>query len=59
MEGTGGERLTDTFQFKHPTMPVPPITSTDRILVATKALTAAISGIQESPPDELEAIATL
>ena len=59
MEGTGGERLSDTFRFKHHAMPVPMITPTDRIVAATKALTAAISGVQESPPDELQAIATL
>jgi hypothetical protein len=59
MEGTGGELLSDTFCSKHHAMPVPPITPTDCILAATKALTAAISGIQETPPNELQAITTL
>ncbi len=59
MEDTCGERLSDTFRFKHHAMPVPKITPTDRILAATKALTAAISGTQELPPDELQAITTL
>ena len=59
MEGTGGKLFSDTFQFKHHAMPVPTITATDSIVAATKALTAAISGVQESPPDELQAIATL
>jgi hypothetical protein len=59
MEGTGRERLTDTFCFKHHAMAVPNITPTNQIITATRHLTAAISGIQESPPDELHAIATL
>jgi hypothetical protein len=44
MEDTGSERLTDTFRFKHHAMPVPTITATDRIIAATRALTAAIKG---------------
>ncbi len=59
MEGTGGEGLTNTFCFKHHPMAVPVITPTNRIIVATRHLSAAISGVQESPPDELHAIATL
>jgi hypothetical protein len=51
MEGTGGKRLTDTFLFKHHVMTVPVITPTNQIIAATQYLTAAISGVQESPPD--------
>ena len=59
MEDTGRERLTKTFRFKHHAMPVPPINATDCIITATWALTAAIKGTQESPPNELQAIANL
>jgi hypothetical protein len=59
MEGTGGERLTNTFHFKHHAMAVPVITPTNQIIAATQHLTAAISRVQESPPDKLRAIATL
>jgi hypothetical protein len=59
MEGTGGKHLTDTFCFKHHAMAVPVITPTNQIIAATQHLTAAISGVQESPPDILHAIATL
>jgi hypothetical protein len=59
MEGTGGKRLTDTFHFKHHAMPIPTITPTNRIIAATRDLTAAILGIQEAPPNKLQAIATL
>jgi hypothetical protein len=59
MEGTGGEHLTNTFCFKHHAMAVPVITPTDQIIAATRHLTAAICGIQVSPPNELQAIATL
>ncbi len=59
MEGTGGKRLTNTFYFKHHAMAVPVITPTNQIIAATQHLTAAISGVQESPPDKLDPIATL
>jgi hypothetical protein len=59
MEGTGGERLTNTFCFKHHAMAVPNITHTNRIIAATRRLIDAISGVQESSPDKLHAIATL
>jgi hypothetical protein len=39
-------------------MPVPTITPTDRIIAATRDLTAAIPGIQEAPPNKLQAITT-
>jgi hypothetical protein len=59
MEGTGGKRLTDTLFFKHHAMAVPIITLTNQIIAATRHLTDAISGVQESPPDKLHAIAAL
>jgi hypothetical protein len=59
MEGTGGEQHTNTFRFKHHAMPIPTITSTDRIVAATHILTDAITGIQEAPPDKMQAILTL
>jgi hypothetical protein len=51
--------LTNAFCFKHHTIAVPVITPTNQIIAATRHLTAAISGVQESPPDKLHAIATL
>jgi hypothetical protein len=59
MAGTGGEQLTDKFCFKNHAMPIPTITPTDRIIAATRHLTDAIVGIQEAPPDKLQAILTL
>ncbi len=59
MADTGGERLTDTFRFKHHAMPVPTITPTDRIITATWHLTDAITGVQKAPPDKLQAVLTL
>jgi hypothetical protein len=59
MADTGGERITDTFCFKHHVLPVPEITATNRIIDATTKLTAAIAGIQEAPPNKLEAIQSL
>jgi hypothetical protein len=59
MEGTGGKHLTNTFCFKHHAMAVPVITPTNQKIVATRHLTAAISGVQESPPDKLHTITTL
>ena len=53
---TGSVRLTDTWKFKHHSIKVPTITSTDRIVQATRQLTAAIQGTNNPPPDELEAI---
>jgi hypothetical protein len=40
-------------------MPIPTITPTDRIIAAIRHLTDAIAGIQEAPPDKLQAILTL
>jgi hypothetical protein len=59
MADTGGEQLTNTFRFKHHAMPIPTITPTDRIIAATRHLTDTIAGIQEAPPDEIQAILTL
>jgi hypothetical protein len=54
-----GKRITETFLFKHHAIPVPEITATDRIIDATTGLTAAIAGIQDSPPNKMEAIQSL
>ncbi len=59
MRNTGGERITDTLRYKHHTIPVLVVTATDRILEATHLLTAAIEGVQEAAPDELQAIKSL
>jgi hypothetical protein len=59
MADTGGEQLTNTFHFKYHAMPVLTITPMDRIITTTRHLTDAIAGIQEAPPDELQAILTL
>jgi hypothetical protein len=59
MADTRGERITDTFQFKHHALPDPEITATNRMIDATTRLTAAIAGIQEAPPNEMEAIQSL
>ena len=52
-------RLTDTWKFKHHSLTVPTITTTDRIVKATQDLTAAIGGQNKPPPDDLEAIEDL
>ncbi len=59
MADTGGKRITDTFRFKHHAIPVLEITATNRIIDATTRLTAAIAGIQEAPPNKMEAIQSL
>jgi hypothetical protein len=56
MANTGGERITNTFCFKHHAIPVPDITATDRIIDTTTRLTATIAGIQDVPPNKMEAI---
>jgi hypothetical protein len=53
---TGGKRITDMFRFKHHAIPVLEITATNRIIDTTTRLTATSAGIQDSPPDEIEAI---
>jgi hypothetical protein len=59
MADTGGKGITDTFQFKHHAIPVLEITATDRIIDTTERLTAIIAGIQDAPPNEVEAIKSL
>jgi hypothetical protein len=59
MTDTGGKRITDTFQFKHHAIPVPDITATDRIIDAITRLTATIAGVQDAPPNKMEAIQSL
>jgi hypothetical protein len=59
MHGTSGKRIMDTFWYKHHAIPVPVIAATDCILKATHRLTAAIKGIQEAAPYELQAIKSL
>ena len=56
LTGTGAVRLTDTWKFKHHAIKVPVVTAADRIVQATRQLTAAIQGSSNPPPDELEAI---
>eukprot|EP00956_Cyclotella_meneghiniana_P020333 scaffold35676_cov69-Cyclotella_meneghiniana.AAC.2 len=55
----GAVRITDTFKFLHHTLPVPTVSSTDRIVKATKQLNDAITGATPAAPDELEAIENL
>jgi hypothetical protein len=59
MRNTGGECITDMFQYKHHAIVVQVVTATDCILEATHRLTAAIEGIQEAAPDKLQAIESL
>jgi hypothetical protein len=59
MANIGGERITNTFWFKHHALPVPEITATNKIIEATTRLTTAIAGIQEAPPNKMEAIQSL
>jgi hypothetical protein len=56
---TGGERITNTFCFKHHAILVPEITTTNRIIDATTRLVAAIAGIQDAPPNKMEATQSL
>jgi hypothetical protein len=59
MADTGSKKITNTFRFKHHATPVQEITATNRIIDATERLTAAIAGIQNAPPDKIEAIQSL
>jgi hypothetical protein len=59
MADTGGKRTTNTFCFKHHAIPVLEITATNRIINATTRLNAAIAGIQDASPNEMEAIRSL
>ena len=53
---SGATRLTDTWKFKHHSLPIPSVSATDRIVKATQHLAKAIQGSNASPPDEMEAI---
>ncbi len=59
MADTGGERIKDTFWFKHHALLVPEISVINRIIDATMRLTATIAGIQKAPPNEMAAIKSL
>ncbi len=59
MKDTGGEHVPDMFRYQHHAIPVPAITTTDRILEATRHLTDAIKGVQEAPLEEMAAIQSL
>ena len=59
MADTGGERITDTFKFKHHALPTLTITQADHIVDAAARLSSAIADAQTAPPDELEAIASI
>jgi hypothetical protein len=59
MANAGGERITNTFQFKHHDIPVLEMATTNRIIDTTTKLTAAIAGSQEAPPNNMEAIQSL
>jgi hypothetical protein len=56
MFDTGSKRITNTFRFMHHAIPVPEITAINRIINATTRLSAAIAGIQDAPPNKMEAI---
>ena len=56
---SGATRLTDTWKFSHHALPIPSISSTDRIVKATQNLTSVIQGANPSQPDELAAIEQL
>jgi hypothetical protein len=47
------------FRFRYLAIPVLKITATDRIIDATTRLTTAIAGIQDAPPNKMEAIQSL
>ncbi|EED89749.1 predicted protein [Thalassiosira pseudonana CCMP1335] len=55
----GAVRTTDTFKFLHHTLPVPKVSSTNRIVKATKHLRQAIDDSTTTAPDELQAIENL
>jgi hypothetical protein len=59
MANTGGKRVSNTFWFQHHAIPVLEIIATNRIINATTRLTIATAGIQEAPPNKIEAIQSL
>ena len=57
---TGGERISDTYRFKHHAIDIPQLTPADRILEAAKQLKTAIQQQpKKAPMDELTAIQLL
>ena len=52
----GAVHLTNTWKFKHHAIKMPTVTPTDRIVQATRQLTAAIQDASDPLLDELEAI---
>ena len=60
LPSTGGERISDTYRFKHHAIDIPHLTAADRILEATKQLDAAIKQQpKQAPMDEIVAIQLL
>ena len=60
LPSTGGERISDTYRFKHHAINIPHLTAADRILEATKQLDAAIKQQpKQAPMDEIVAIQLL
>ncbi len=59
MCNTCGERIPNSFYYKHHAIPVPEVTATDCIFKATHHLTVAIEGVKEAAPDKLQAIKSL
>jgi hypothetical protein len=59
MADKGGTRITNTFQSKHHAIPVLEITATNRIIDATRRLSAAIAGVQDALTNKIEAIQSL
>ena len=60
LPATGGERISDTYRFKHHAIDIPQLTAADRILEAAKQLDAAIAQQPKTAPmDELTAIQLL
>ena len=57
---TGGERISDTYRFKHHAIDIPQLTPADRILEAAKQLNDAITQQpKKAPMDEITAIELL
>ena len=60
LPSTGGERISDTYRFKHHAIAIPQLTAADRILEAAKQLDAAITQQPtKAPMDEIVAIQLL
>ena len=60
LPSTGGERISDTYQFKYHAIDIPQLTAADRILEAAKHLESAIAQQpKKAPMDEITAIKLL